>query len=655
MTTRKRHIDRAFPLLRTYFVAVLAALAAALARYELTPIWGSNLPFITFYPAVALAAWLGGLGPGLVASAVSAVCALWFLAPAGSFWVKDPYDLIGLVLFTSINVAISALNGALHSARRRAEATRDTVWQSEERLRAIVTSATDAIITIDGHQKITVFNAGAEATFGYSAGEMIGQTLDRLIPERFREVHRGHIDAFGLTGVSMRPMGGERVLAGLRRSGEEFPMEARISQIDVAGEKLYTVILRDITLRKRAEAEREDLLAGAERARAEAEAASQAKDAFLATISHELRTPLSPILAWSGMLRRGRLDGEKTGRALETIERAARTQAQLIEDLLDVSRIVTGKLRLDVRPVDLAPVVQAAIDVMRPAAEARGIRLQAVLDSEAGRVSGDPARLQQVVWNLLSNAIKFTAKGGRVQVVLERVNSHVEIAVSDTGQGIAAEFLPHMFERFQQYERGPSRAHGGLGLGLAIVRHIVELHGGTVHAESPGVGRGAVFTVKLPLIVIARTAGEVERRHPLATPEAATDGYPSLDGLRVLVVDDEPDSNEVVRTLLASCGAEVRVAASAEQAREILGRWRVELLVSDVGMPGEDGYAFIARLRGEEREAARIPAIALTAYASREDRIRLLSSGFQAHVPKPLDPAELVTVVASLARSAGRL
>jgi len=395
------------------------------------------------------------------------------------------------------------------------------------------------------------------------------------------------------------------------------------------------------------------LYAGERRAREQAEAANRAKDAFLATVSHELRTPLSPILAWARLLKKGSLDAEKTERALATIERCAQAQAQLVEDLLDVSRIVTGKLRLDVRPVPLAPVIERAVEVVRPAADAKGVRLEAALDTETGAVLGDAERLQQVVWNLLSNAVKFTSKGGRVRVALKRVDSHVEIAVSDTGQGIERGFLPRIFERFQQADTSTTRAHGGLGIGLAIVRHIIEAHGGGVHADSPGIDRGAVFTVRLP-VMTDRTVGEQARLQSAAST-AAQDQMIELDGLRILVVDDEPDSNEVVRTLLSSCGAEVRVAASAEQAREILGRWSADLLVSDVGMPGEDGYSLVGRLRAENDKRARIPAVALTAYASREDKIRLLSAGFQAHVPKPLDPAELVTVVASIARTAGLL
>ena len=406
---------------------------------------------------------------------------------------------------------------------------------------------------------------------------------------------------------------------------------------------------RALEQQRSAEAERERLLNEAQDARGVAEAANHAKDNFLATVSHELRTPLSPILAWTTMLESGRLDPEQGKKALATINRSARAQAQLIDDLLDVSRIIAGKMRLEVRPVDLRALIEAAADVVRPAADAKGIRVQLVLDTETAPVSGDAGRLQQVVWNLLTNAIKFTPKGGRVTLVLERVNSHVEIAVSDTGEGIAPAFLPHIFERFEQADGGTTRPHAGLGLGLAIVRHIVEAHGGTVHAESPGVGEGAVFTVKLPLIVVSRSAGEAVRLHPTADRPAAPRALPRLDGLQVLVVDDEPDSNEVIRTLLASCGADVRVAASARQALDILGRWKPALLVTDIGMPQEDGYALLAEVRRRGDGTADIPAVAVTAYATVEDRVRLLSAGFAAHVAKPIEPAELAAVIASVA------
>jgi CheY-like chemotaxis protein/two-component sensor histidine kinase len=353
------------------------------------------------------------------------------------------------------------------------------------------------------------------------------------------------------------------------------------------------------------------------------------------------------------MLGRGTLDAEKSARALETIERNVRTQTQLIDDLLDISRIVAGRLRLEVRPMNLADVIQLAVDVVRPAADAKGVRLQTVLDTETGPMRGDPDRLQQVVWNLLANAIKFTPKGGVVQVILERVDSHVEVAVSDTGRGITAEFLPHLFEAFRQAETGATRTHGGLGLGLAIVRHIAELHGGSVVAESAGEGRGATFTLKLPRMASVRTAGERERRHPTIGEPSRT-AWETLSGIRVLVVDDEPDSNDAVSTILTSAGAEVRVAASVTDAMAELVHWSPTVIVSDIGMPREDGYALVRRLRALDGDSATIPAIALTAYTTAEDRIRVFSSGFQAHVAKPIEPAELVAVVQSVSASRAR-
>jgi PAS domain S-box-containing protein len=656
-----------------YGVAVLSVAMASVVRALVDPVLGDYQPFAFFFVAIAIAASVGGIGPALLAIVLGYLVGDWlFTSPRHelSLLTFEPRVVVGCFAFVSVGLMIAGITTGMRAAESRArERERDLAREaadrtsaeqaerdSQARLAGIIASATDAIITIDAEHRVTMFNAAAEVMFGCSAETVIGGTLDRFIPERFRAKHRDHIRAFGATGISTRQMGGERVLAALRASGEEFPMEARISQIEVGGEKLYTVIIRDITLRKRAEAERDELLVRERAARAEAETANRAKDGFLAMISHELRTPLSPILAWSRMLRQGKVDEEKTRRALDVIERSARTQAQLIEDMLDVSRIISGKLRMQVRPVPIQPVIENAVETVRPAAEAKNVRLHVVLDTDVGPVLGDAERLQQVVWNLLSNAVKFTPKGGRVQVALERVNSHVEIAVADNGQGIRPETLPFIFERFRQGETGTTRTHGGLGLGLAIVKHILEAHGGTIHAESAGEGKGAVFTVKLPLAV-ARTADEPERRHPTAVEAngRVDDRYPSLQGVRVLVVDDEPHSNEVVSTLLSSCGAEIRVAVSAAQARELLGRWTADVLVSDIGMPGEDGYEFIAKLRAQAGPVAQIPAVALTAYASRDDRIGLLSAGFQAHVPKPLDPLELVTVIANLARTPGRV
>jgi signal transduction histidine kinase len=400
----------------------------------------------------------------------------------------------------------------------------------------------------------------------------------------------------------------------------------------------YTASAMDIT-------DQREALRTAEVAKDAAEASSRAKDTFLATVSHELRAPLSPILTWARMLRSDHLDPAQAAKAVEVIERNARLQAQLIEDLLDVARIVEGKVRLQIRPVDLSDVVHNAVETVRPAAEAKDVRLQVVLDSTI-TLSADAERLQQVVWNLLSNAVKFTPKGGRVHVVLERVNSHVEIAVSDTGAGIAPEQLPRLFERFWQADSSSTRVHAGLGLGLAIVRHLTELHGGTVAVESPGVGQGSTFTVKLPLAPMVRTADELIRRHPTLQSLGVVPNA-RLDGVRVLLVDDDPDSNEAVRVLLDHCGAEVRVAGSAAHAYEILSRWRPDVLLTDIGMPGEDGYSLLARVRTRLDERSQIPAIALTAFASPDDRARLLSAGFRLHLAKPVEPGELTAAIAA--------
>ena len=395
------------------------------------------------------------------------------------------------------------------------------------------------------------------------------------------------------------------------------------------------------------------LLEKEQRARAAAEAASRAKDEFLAVLSHELRTPLNAVYGWARMLRAGEVEGDGARRALDVIMRNANAQVQLIDDMLDVSRIVTGKMRLDVRAVDLRAVVEAALDAVRPAADAKGLRLQPVLDPRAFSISGDPDRLQQVVWNLLINAVKFTPRGGRVQVQLQRVNSHVEIVVSDTGQGIAPEVLPHVFERFQQADSTSTRRHTGLGLGLALVRHLVELHGGTVAATSDGDGRGAVFTVKLP-VAIARPGDDgghpTRARTHAPGAGAETPLGPSLRGLRVLVVDDDRDGLDLVATILLNGGAEVKTSSSAADGIAALQGWRPDVLISDIEMPGEDGYAFIRRVRaGEGAAEPRIPAVALTAYGRVEDRLRTLAAGYSMHIPKPVDPAELTTVVASLA------
>ncbi|MET0625482.1 MAG: ATP-binding protein [Pyrinomonadaceae bacterium] len=395
--------------------------------------------------------------------------------------------------------------------------------------------------------------------------------------------------------------------------------------------------------------ERERLLEEAVAARAEAEAVNRAKDVFLATLSHELRTPLTAILGWARVLRDRAMDAESARHGLDVIERNAEAQHQLIRDLLDVSRIISGKLQLKPRQVGLAPIVEAALDSVRQAADAKAIRLGAEYDDEADLVTGDPDRLQQVIWNLLSNAIKFTPKGGAVGVRVERDGSDVRVKVSDTGQGIAPEFLPHVFERFRQQDGSTTREHGGLGLGLAIVRHLIEQHGGSVSAESEGERLGSTFTFNLPIAAVkappdARGSGGLPA---LQTP--AGEGPATLDGVRVLVVDDQPDARELLAVVLGRAGAEVSTAASASEALELIQLEEVDVLVSDIGMPAVDGYALISRVRDMPASGARrTPSIALTAYASEDDRRRALAAGFDAHISKPVEPTELVSVIAGL-------
>ncbi len=409
----------------------------------------------------------------------------------------------------------------------------------------------------------------------------------------------------------------------------------------------------DITEQQNLVRDREELLDAERAARTEAERVSRMKDEFLATLSHELRTPLNAILGWSQLMRRGKDDVETLNEGLDVIERNARVQTQLIEDLLDMSRIISGKIRLDVQHVDLASIVDAAVESVRPSASAKEIKLRKILDPLAGPVAGDPNRLQQIVWNLLTNAIKFTPKGGKVEVLLERVNSHVEITVTDTGQGIAPEFLPHVFDRFRQADSSTTRQHGGLGLGLAIVKQLVELHGGRVRVKSAGPNQGATFSVDIPIVVTKHAEGP--REHPRAPVAPSHDSNPiSLDGLCVLVIDDEPDARELLRRILEECHARVLLADSADQGLQILKTDQPNVIISDIGMPKTDGYEFVRKLRQLPLDqGGKIPAIALTAFARSEDRTRAMMAGFQVHISKPIEPQELLATIASVAGRTG--
>jgi signal transduction histidine kinase/integral membrane sensor domain MASE1/ActR/RegA family two-component response regulator len=442
-------------------------------------------------------------------------------------------------------------------------------------------------------------------------------------------------------------MSGEKFLGAMEFFSREIrePDSALLATFSGIGSQIGQFLER-----KGVEEEREDLLTREQSARTEAEEANRLKDEFLATLSHELRTPLTAMLGWLSMLRTGRLDADTSKHALETVERNAQAQAQLIEDLVDVSRIAGGKMKLDVQSVDLLPLISEAVDIVRPAANARGVLIEVAGDTTVGPVAGDPARLQQIIWNLLANAVKFTPRDGHVYVSLRRVDSFAEVEVRDTGIGIDGDFLPRVFERFRQAESSLTRSHRGMGLGLAIVRHLTELHGGTVDAASDGEGKGATFTLHIPL---------AQQRVALASqPKVeALDGHNSeLAGLRVLLVEDEPDARELLMLTLKVSGAEVRAVESAQQAMLGLHSFKPDVLLSDIGLPVESGYDLIQKIRALPSESSQIPAVALTAFASEKDRDRALASGFQMHLAKPVEPRVLIRAIDQLVqRKGGRL
>lgn len=510
---------------------------------------------------------------------------------------------------------------------------------TSRRLAAIVTSSDDAIIGKDLNSIITSWNFGAERIFGYTADEMIGTSIVRLIPPDRQGEEREILSRLGR---------GERVdhfeTIRLAKDGRKLNVSITVSPINDSTGRVIgaSKVARDITAWKKA-------LEDAEAARSQAERASRMKDEFLATLSHELRTPLNAVLGWANILRHGKLQGEELKQGLDIIERNARAQSQLIEELLDMSRIISGRVRLDLQEVDLPSILNASIETLRATAEAKGIGLMAAVRPYAVPILGSPQRLQQVFWNLLHNAIKFTPKDGKVHVHLERRDSGVEVNFIDTGEGIAPEFLPNVFDRFQQADASITRRHGGLGLGLAIVKHLVELHGGKVWATSAGIGQGATFTVYFPLLA-ACSGPDNESLQPMA---ALAESQPlpnvSFASVHVLVVDDEIDGRLLVKRLLEMAGATVSVAGSASEAMEHILVKKPDLIICDIGMRGEDGYSFMRRLRTLERgQKSVLPAIALSAYARSEDRMEAIRSGFQSHLAKPVESAELLLLVSSL-------
>jgi len=518
-----------------------------------------------------------------------------------------------------------------------------------------VASSDDGIIGKDLHSIVTSWNAGAERIFGYTAEEMIGASIMRLIPDE-RQAEEVEILARIRRGERLDHFETIRVA----KDGRRLNVSVTVSPIkDSLGLVVgASKVVRDVTERKQAEAaltkalaeadaanlERLQVLESEREARSRAERASRMKDEFLATLSHELRTPLNAVLGWATLLRSNNLDEAGRERALETITRNARSQQQLIEDLLDVSRAISGKLRLDARRVNPKKFIEEAIEALRPTAQARKVRIRQTIERNLGSVLGDPARLRQVVWNLLSNAIKFSSRGGLVVLTARRVDASLEISVKDRGQGISPEFLPYVFERFRQADMTTTRMHGGLGLGLAIVRQLVELHSGTVTVESPGHGLGATFTVRLPMLPVPQSA-----RAESGELNSDALGLHDLNGLKVMVVDDEIDTCDLLKTVLSKQGARVTTAQSATAALKLISKTKPDLLISDVAMPGTDGYEFMRRIRSLPKElGGAVPAVALTAYAREQDRKRALSAGYQMHLTKPIEVAELSATLVHL-------
>jgi PAS domain S-box-containing protein len=531
---------------------------------------------------------------------------------------------------------------------------------------SVLNAAPDAMVIVDEKGAIVLANRQTEKLFACDHEELIGKPVEALIPG-FRGadlVHRSH----SFQAADAHPPGADLTLQALRKDGEEVPVEISLSPLETDQGTLVIAAVRDVTGRRAAQTTAEDAQTTAvdarrtaEHGQRKAEEANRIKDDFLATLSHELRTPLNAILGWSTILASGHLSIEASSRAVQSVIRCARQQTRLVDDLLDVSRIVSGSLHLTVQSLALAPVVEAAIDTVRLGAEAKFIQLQVVLDSSEVVVAGDHARLQQIVWNLLSNAVKYTPKGGRILVSLEYTNSVAQLTVKDSGRGIEPDFLPFVFDRFRQADSSSTRAIGGLGLGLAIVRQLVELHGGTVDVHSEGANLGATFTVRLPIRTV-----QTDSRHTTparerdALDQGLPDDPPDLRGVTVLVVEDDDETCDLLKTLMILAGARAITAVSAVEAlavlaqKAVLAQNRPDIVICDIGLPVEDGYSLIRKIRSRSAaEGGRIPAVALTAFAQTEDRTRALRAGFQSHLAKPAEPTELLAVVAALVGRTG--
>ncbi|MEO8043517.1 MAG: ATP-binding protein [Spartobacteria bacterium] len=680
-----------------YGTAAVAALLAVSANLAASQPFAAHYPFMFLIAGVLFAAWFGGLGPGMLATAITGFSAI--LAPnseslTGLLHESAFYLRLGVYLIECTLISLFCGN----------------VRKREERMTRVLAHREKSAGSLEERARLTRL----EAEIGHliTQSDTIEKVLQGCVQSLVRHVDAAfariwtyneaeqmlelqvsaglytHVDGphgrvplgqfkIGLIASERKPHLTNQVIGDPRVNNQEWARREKMVAFAgyplLVGDRLFGVLamfaqhrLSDATLsalalvsqgialslqRQDADAERVKLLREAESARETAEVANRAKDEFIATVSHELRTPLNAILGWARLLETGDLTTPEIAEAADVIERNVRSQSQLIEDLLDVSRIVSGKLRLDLRTIDLPEVVREAVRIVQPTAAAKSIKLDCVLDPRAGPVSGDADRLQQIVWNLVANAVKFTAKGGKVQVRLARVNSHVELTVTDNGVGIAKEFLAHIFERFTQADSSSTRQHTGLGLGLAITRHLVELHGGSIHVFSDGAGTGATFSVQLPVVIMHQRDGDTQQ--PEDPPAQTIDLCAELAGVRVVAVDDDADARKLLSIVLTRCQAEVTVFATAAEALEGVRTLRPDVLLSDIEMPNESGYDLLRQVRAlPAEEGGRTPAVALTAYARGVDRTRALRAGFQMHIPKPVEPNELIAVVANLAAGA---
>ncbi|RIK98796.1 MAG: hypothetical protein DCC71_20770 [Proteobacteria bacterium] len=609
-----------------YGVPVASVLLATWVTTFIPPI-AQRAPFALLFIVVALSSYRSGFGGGLAGTATGVVTSyLWLLEPDGV--PRMPDDFVRLGAFVLAGTTISFLAGLRLRTENAERARRE--WSE-----VTLASVGDAVLVTDAQGRVLFMNRRAEALTGWTredARERPVHEVFRIVNEQTREAIEDPIARVRREG---RVVGLANHTILLRRDGGETPIDDSGAPIwsedhHIAGAVL---VFRDVTERREKERQNQQLLEAAQLAHQQAEQANRAKDEFLAVLSHELRTPLQAMTGWAQVLRGDELSPAEVRRAAEAIDRNARRQAKLIEEILDVSRIVSGKLQLDTELVNLERVVQAAVEVVRPHLDAKQLTLHIDLGDPA-MLLGDPHRLQQVVWNVLSNAVKFTPAGGEVRIRSTREARWVELAITDTGAGIQREFLPHVFDRFRQERSSSTRAFGGLGLGLAIVRHIVELHGGTVRAESDGPGRGATFRIRLPAV-----SDSARSFVAASAPETG----PSLRGLRVLLVDDEPDARELFEFMLRQAGAEVRTAAGADEALAALRSWPPDVVLSDLEMPETDGYRLLERVR--EAGFGALPVVAVSAYATEQHAKRALAAGFLAHVAKPVSPVALRRVV----------